>query len=965
MLDGRAFRAGDTINYRFRVVRFLGQGGMGEVYEADDLTLKTRVALKTVRSDFAGNQEVLERFRREILLARKVTHPNVCRLFDVGTRDERGLPRVVFLTMELLDGETLSVRLARDGPFDTQRASPIVRQLASALDAAHAAGVVHRDFKTANVMLVRADDGSDRAVVTDFGLARGLAVESEGSSLLETGGGAIGTPAYMAPEQIEGKPAGPPADVYAFGVVLYEMLTGHRPYAESSPLALAAKKVREAPRPLTEFVPDLDIKWQAAILRCLSIQPADRFRDGQSVLAAIESPWSGIAYRLKPRASRRAALGIGALAIAIAVFAFWFWSRPANPELQGETARWYRQAREAMHAGASWRASELLERVTASTPRHALAHAHLAEAYAELDMLDRAKDELIKAAEAAPDRSRLAANDALAIDAAQATALREFPRAAGVYKKIADAEPADRRTGALLDLGRAYERANLTANAVESFGKALALDPQNAAGKLRLAILAGRQSNLPKAGGLFTEAESNYRLTGDFEGVAETVLQKGRTFRNARNLAEAKAGATQALDLAKTTGNVAQQVRARFDLATVLLLGGDAQRAVEESAAAVVAARRDGFDTLSVQGLIDLANAYLTQYRLKEAEALYRQAIEMAKRNRNVASENRASMNLASSRLRSGDATEAVRLVEGALPFYRQAGYRDGLGTGLTLLTDARIAAGQFKSARDSANELESIATAGKDVAQAAVAKERLAEILTLEGDFPAALALYQQTGETYASLGRKHQELYANANRADLLSRLGRNAEAARLLAEVDKGVAALGEGGHPVAVRVYAIRAADALIRRDCNAAQRYANQVLKEPAGGSAYRALDAQLMRGLAMSFSGRKVEGLRQYEQVLDKLKSLSSVGPMVAAKILTALARNASGDETGAAALARDALQEGKKFGMEEASYRAAWIANDRDQTGKSAALLRRQWGSEALSGYESRPDVRMLGQRK
>ena len=168
------FRAGDLLCERFRVVRFIARGGMGELYEAEDLTLGERVALKTIRSEIAVHERANQRFRREVQLARKVTHPNICRIFDLFEhRPPEGTAGAVsFVTMELLQGETLSQRLRRLGPFNVDEARPVIEQMAAALSAAHAAGVIHRDFKTNNVMLLDAGPSRPpRVVVTDFGLA--------------------------------------------------------------------------------------------------------------------------------------------------------------------------------------------------------------------------------------------------------------------------------------------------------------------------------------------------------------------------------------------------------------------------------------------------------------------------------------------------------------------------------------------------------------------------------------------------------------------------------------------------------------------------------------------------------------------------------------------------------------------------------------------------------------------------
>src|SRR5580658_4381144 len=165
------FQAGQTVSGRYRIVRYLNRGGMGEVYEARDLELGEAVALKTLLPEIAGDESMIARFKQEIALSRKVAHPNVCRVFDLAWHEGENARITMFLTMEFLPGETLSEKVRRDGPMSTEEALPFIVQMASGLDAAHAAGVIHRDFKPSNVMLV-STAGELRAVVTDFGLAR-------------------------------------------------------------------------------------------------------------------------------------------------------------------------------------------------------------------------------------------------------------------------------------------------------------------------------------------------------------------------------------------------------------------------------------------------------------------------------------------------------------------------------------------------------------------------------------------------------------------------------------------------------------------------------------------------------------------------------------------------------------------------------------------------------------------------
>ncbi len=286
------FQAGERVAGRYSIVRFLAQGGMGEVYEAIDEELHERVALKTLRSELPGDEQARARFRREIQLARKVTHRNVCRIFDLGSDGD-----TVFLTMELLAGVTLGDRLARDERMRLPEALPILEQIAAALEAAHHAGVVHGDLKPSNVMLVDGGRGATRVVITDFGLARGRSPHDAG---LPASGAVVGTPAYMAPEQVADEEVGAAADLYALGVVMYRMATGVLPFVADTAQATAALRLTGAPRPPRELAPDLDPRWEAAIARCLRREPAARFAHARDVVAALGPrarprwPWLGV-----------------------------------------------------------------------------------------------------------------------------------------------------------------------------------------------------------------------------------------------------------------------------------------------------------------------------------------------------------------------------------------------------------------------------------------------------------------------------------------------------------------------------------------------------------------------------------------------------------------------------------------------------------------------------------------------
>ena len=279
------FERGRLVAGRYRILRFLGRGGMGEVYAAEDLELNNEVmAIKTILASSNDPQRALARLRREIQVARRVAHPNVCRVFDVGYHEADGSDRTLFVTMEYIEGRPLSEIIRERGRLDRAEALPILTGLAAGVDATHRAGLIHRDVKSANVMIA-ARDG--RSVLMDFGLARAEREAIDGGSITETGA-IVGSPMYMAPEQLQDAKLTPATDIYALGVVIYEMITGRLPFEGDSAMSVLARRLQERPTPPSRFVENLDPRWERAILKCLDPDPLHRFQSAREVVQAIE-----------------------------------------------------------------------------------------------------------------------------------------------------------------------------------------------------------------------------------------------------------------------------------------------------------------------------------------------------------------------------------------------------------------------------------------------------------------------------------------------------------------------------------------------------------------------------------------------------------------------------------------------------------------------------------------------------
>ena len=269
-VDEGRFLPGVVLAGRYRIAGLLGRGGMGEVYRATDLTLGQAVALKFLPETSSRDERALARFYNEVRMARQVTHPNVCRVYDIG--EIEGLR---YISMEYVDGEDLSVLLRRIGRLPADKATEIARKLCAGLAAAHEKGVLHRDLKPANIMI----DGRGQVVIMDFGLA-GLTEQLQADVR-------SGTPAYMSPEQLAGTEVAAKSDLYALGLVLYELFTGKRAFEAASMMELIEMQQRGTPASVTSIVKDLDPAVERAIQRCLDPDPRRRPASALAVAAAL------------------------------------------------------------------------------------------------------------------------------------------------------------------------------------------------------------------------------------------------------------------------------------------------------------------------------------------------------------------------------------------------------------------------------------------------------------------------------------------------------------------------------------------------------------------------------------------------------------------------------------------------------------------------------------------------------
>jgi formylglycine-generating enzyme required for sulfatase activity/tRNA A-37 threonylcarbamoyl transferase component Bud32 len=331
-LDALAERLQAAIGDQYRVEGTLGAGGFAVVYLVRDLNLKRKLAVKVLSPDLITSRTVLERFRREAETVAQLSHPHIVPLHFIGQKDD-----LLYLAMECIEGGSLADLIEKQGKLPVDEVARILREVASALDHAHRRGVVHRDIKPHNVLL-EAETG--RTLVTDFGIAR----TAEGGSLTASGM-MVGTPAYLSPEQVTGNTADHRADLYALGVMGYEMLTGQPPFTGPTPTAVLMKRLSSTPTPVEKIRSDVPQAIRDVIDGCLVQDPAERFQSGAEIVRALggQTPTSGshpTAEMRRRKTKRRAPLyaAVSVALVAVLSVGGWLAFGRRGPDVTGPVA---------------------------------------------------------------------------------------------------------------------------------------------------------------------------------------------------------------------------------------------------------------------------------------------------------------------------------------------------------------------------------------------------------------------------------------------------------------------------------------------------------------------------------------------------------------------------------------------------------------------------------------------------
>lgn len=961
---GVRFQPSELVLGRFRIIRPIGKGGMGEVYEAEDLQLGT-IALKTIRHGIASSSDAFERFRQEVQLARRVSGPQVCRIHELYLLPASGrFEATAFLTMEYLDGITLYDKIRRDGSMPWKEALNITLEICEGLRLIHEKGIIHRDLKTGNIMLCK-QAGTTRVVVMDFGLARDFgagAFEKGTSSRTEEPGKTLpqmimGTPEYMAPEQFEGNPVSPATDIYALGIILYELVTGLHPYAADTPVAAAIRRAKH-PLPPSSLRPKVPGQCDRVIERCLEYDPEKRFQSAKEVAKALRAGPANIQNLKKDRPwvlwfASAAVLGL----VAGSVFFFWQSRQYYRPK--PEALRWYDAGVAALREGNNVKATRSLQQAVAQDNHFVMAHARLAEAWANLDFDGNAQREFLLVT---PKARTLQPLDRMYLDAIHATITKDSPAEIATYRQILNRLPPYQKASGYVDLGMAYERAGDPAKALEDYQQAAVLDKDSPAPFMRTAVLQSRLHHVPEAEQAFERTQALLSTEMNQEGLAELDYERGYAASDIGDLDKARRYLERSLDEAGRIPSIQLQIRVLTQLSSVAVRSDAAPQAAKYAEQAIRLARENQLDAWAATGLVRQASAQSRQGELHEAEDSLQQALQLARQTQQLRAEALANTTLANLMNQENLPDRVLAPAQAAFNYYKRNGYFvPGVNASLLLIRTQRDK-GQYQGALESGKASVDLATKSGIRELQRQAQEVVGTVYLELEQYPDALVRFQNAKELADTAGARQ---YEAVNAADALWRLGRYAESENMLrfAPVNDVLARL----------VDVIRTESLLSELKNGEALHLAVQTLTYPKiGADDKRGLEADKI--IAESRLGMKKQALADWETWEHEKRPPDSAQEseirLIAAEvgIANGLAQQAHDNGVRAAsqfgstgqldselhsvylvALAAKALHDSIEY--EAFSTKAVDITSKIQQT----------WTPQACKTYFSRPDLQML----
>ena len=959
---GTRFQPDELILGRFRIVRQIGKGGMGEVYEAEDLQLGT-VALKTIRDSIASSSDAFERFRQEVQLARRVSGPQVCRIHELYLLPASGkYEATAFLTMEYLDGITLYEKVRRDGPMPWKEALNITLEICEGLRLIHEKDIIHRDLKTGNIMLCK-QAGATRVVLMDFGLARDFsadAVEKRTSSRTPAKTLPLmimGTPEYMAPEQFEAKPVSPATDIYALGIVLYELVTGLRPYAADTPVAAAIRRAKPPQLP-SSLRPRIPGQCDRIIERCLEYDPEKRFQSAKEAARALRAGPANIENLKRDRPwvlwfASALVLGL------VAGSAFFFWQSRQYYRPTPEALRWYNNGVAALRQGNNVKATRSLQQAVAQDNHFVMAHARLAEAWGNLDFDDNAQREFLLAS---PGGRHLQPLDRMYLDAIHATVTKDSPTEIATYRQILDRLPPAQKSSGHVDLGVAYENAGDLPHALENYAEASQLDVDNSAAFLHTAVLQSRLHHLPEAEKAFQRVETLFTADMNEEGLAELDYDRGYSANENGKIAEAKQYLNRSIGEARKIPSVQLEIRDLTQLSGVAARS-DANQAVTYAEESIRLARENQLDDWAANGLVRLAVAKIYQGKLDDAEDSLNEALRIAHQTQQPRTEALANLTMASLMNQKRLPDKVIGPAQSALDYYQKHGFSLPAANASILIIRAQRDKGQYQQALEAGNASIALSTKSGVPELMRQSEEVVGTVLDEMERYPDALVHFEKA----QSLAENPMvKTYQPVNTANVLWKLGRYAESDALLqTEPPNDV---------VGATMADTRAESLLSREKYQQALSYIEATLARYPKMSARGQQDLELERAIAEAHLGMKTQALADLGAVQQRTKpenasEEAALSLQIAEISLNANMPQAAHDEAAKAAAHYASTgqldSELRSVCIAAAASRALNNSTEYSSYAAKALDIRSQiqhtWSPQLAETYLSRPDIRTL----
>lgn len=954
----------------YKIETWLGSGGMGDVYLAEDTKLDRKVAIKFLPSYLEQDEFAKKRLIREAKAAAKLDHPNICAVYEVKEEADHS-----FIVMQYIAGETLANRI-KNQKLELCETLDICIQVIEALAEAHSREIIHRDIKPGNIMIT----ARQQVKVLDFGLAKfvgsGGVEQSDArhESMLSGSGERPGTPPYMSPEQVKGATLDARSDLFAAGVILYECITGERPFSGKTGREIFSQVTTFNPLQPSKLNSDLPNELDRIVIKALAKEPDARYQSAADLLDDLRALRNG----LQPQnESKVFTLTIVSMALCLALLAYFVIPRLRVYHAPPEAMYWYNKGTMALRNGAYYEASKALQQAIGIDNKFALAHARLAEAYAELDYSDKAKDEIIRTQSLIRELP-MQPSDLLHLKAITSTVLRDFPPAVESYQQIARQAPDQEKANVYLDLGRAFEKNDQLEKAKESYREAMRLAPQEAAAFLRLGVACGEQQHFSCAFEAFQNAELLYQAHNNQEGVTEVSYQRGFLLLDQGKPAEARAQLENALQMTRATGNLHQQIRVLQALSSGSALEGNMVQAKQQATKAIQLARDNGVENQVTSGLIWLGNAFLLRGDYTDAEEYYQQGLELAQRDKLRVNEAWARRQLGSVRSLQHRTEEALPYIVRALAFYEQGSYHHWTSLTLILLGRVHRDKGDYEAALKTFNHLLQLGEGLGDQLQTGLAHVDIGNVLSYQEKYSEALQHFDESYRIFKLLRAEIYLAYAAQSRASVLWQLGRYQEAR---AALDEAVSIAGRGDRPE--DTYKQLLADIHLTYSLLELSDWHLRESKVQSGkaldlaGSDYPAIaiQARYTQALAQARSGVKQGPSLLCETAIQMAAATADPQLLSGAWLSCAESMLDAGGTQRALETALGAQQSFARLGKTDSEWRAWLIAAQASKRlGKEAAAneyasyavnrlseLEQKWGSEAFNTYLTRSDVMRL----